>query len=192
MVFLALSLIGRAINGASVEGAAMKRPKTYSATPKEHRQTANWVLHYTNRAREKHKLPPLRRYLTLESAAQKHSNWMARNRRFFSRGTSGKQAARENICGILRRINHWREHIPIYGEAGSEKTRQEPGRWVDEKPRAQGQHFACWVQILGCGGSPFRRPHLCYSKLRWLTPRRNKRLSARRCEDPTNQIAGPS
>ena len=91
MVFLALSLIGRAINGASVEGAAMKRPKTYSATPKEHRQTANWVLHYTNRAREKHKLPPLRRYLTLESAAQKHSNWMARNRRFSHEGRQGSK-----------------------------------------------------------------------------------------------------
>ena len=91
MVFLALSLIGRVINEASVEGAAMKVPKTYSPTPKEHRQTASWVLHYTNRARERHKLPPLRRYLALESAAQKHSNWMARTKRFSHDGHHGSK-----------------------------------------------------------------------------------------------------
>ena len=86
MVFLMLSLIGRAIGNASVERGAMKAPKTYASTPKELRQTASWVLHYTNRARQRHRLPLLQRYLALESAAQKHSNWMARNRRFSMRG----------------------------------------------------------------------------------------------------------
>ena len=107
MVFLALSLIGRAINDASVEGAAMKTPKTYSPTPKEHWQTASWVLHYTNRARQRHKLSPLRRYLALESAAQKHSNWMARTRRFFPRWSQRKQTTPANVGGILWRFNHW-------------------------------------------------------------------------------------
>ena len=91
MVFLALSLIGRAISAASMGQAAMKVPKTYSPTPKEHRETARWVLHYTNRARERHKLPRLQRYLSLESAAQKHSNWMARNRRFSHDGRHGSK-----------------------------------------------------------------------------------------------------
>lgn len=89
MVFPILSLIGRAISDASVERAAMKAPKTYISTPKELRQTASWVLHYTNRARQRHKLPLLRRYLALESAAQKHSNWMARRRRFSHEGRQG-------------------------------------------------------------------------------------------------------
>lgn len=62
MVFLALNLIGCAIGGASVERAAMKAPKTRASTPKELPQTASWLLHYTNRARERHKLSPLRRY----------------------------------------------------------------------------------------------------------------------------------
>ena len=89
MVFLILSLIGRAIGNAGVERAAMKAPKTYASTPKELRQTASWVLHYTNRARQRHRLPPLQRYLALESAAQKHSNWMARNGRFSHKGRHG-------------------------------------------------------------------------------------------------------
>lgn len=88
MVFLALNLIGRAIGGASVERAAMKAPKTRASTPKELPQTASWLLHYTNGARERHKLSPLRRYLALESAAQKHSNRMARNQRFSHEGVA--------------------------------------------------------------------------------------------------------
>ena len=91
MVFLALGLIGRAISNAGVERAAMKAPKTYTPTPKEHRQTASWVLHYTNRARERHKLPPLKRYLALESAAQKHSNWMARRGQLSHDGHHGSK-----------------------------------------------------------------------------------------------------
>ena len=91
MVFLALSLIGRAISDANIESAAMQAPKTYTPTPKEHRQTASWVLHHTNRARQRQKLPPLRRYLALESAAQKHSNWMARNRHFSHNGHRGSK-----------------------------------------------------------------------------------------------------
>lgn len=89
MVLPALSLIGRVISSASVERAAMKAPKTYASTPKELRQTASWVLHYTNRARQRHRLPLLQRYLALESAAQKHSNWMARNKRFSHEGRHG-------------------------------------------------------------------------------------------------------
>ena len=89
MVFLALSLVGRAISDVSVERGAMKAPDTFRATPKELRQTASWVLHYMNRARQRHKLPNLQRYLALESAAQKHSNWMARNKRFSHEGRRG-------------------------------------------------------------------------------------------------------
>ena len=103
MVFLALSLMGRLINDISVHGAAMKAPKTYCATPKEHRQTASWVIHYTNRARNRHDLPPLQRYLALESAAQKHSNWMARTKRFSHDGHHGskphQQMAEESYRG---------------------------------------------------------------------------------------------
>ena len=89
MILLLLSLVGRAISDVSVERAAMKAPKTYASTPKELRQTASWVLHYTNRARQRHRLPHLQRYLALESAAQKHSNWMARNTRFSHKGRRG-------------------------------------------------------------------------------------------------------
>ena len=91
MVFLALSLLGRAVNTVSVERAATKAPKTYAPTPREYRQVASWVLHYTNRARQKHKLASLQRYLALESAAQKHSNWMARTRRFSHQGRQGSK-----------------------------------------------------------------------------------------------------
>ena len=89
MVFLALSLLGRAVNTASMERAATRAPKTYVATPKEYRQVASWVLHYTNQARQKYKLASLQRYLALESAAQKHSSWMARTKRFSHEGRQG-------------------------------------------------------------------------------------------------------
>ena len=89
MIFLVLSLIGRAIGNVVVERAAAKAPKTYASTPKELRQTATWVLYYTNRARRRHGLGPLRRYLALESAAQKHSNWMARHKRYSHKGRRG-------------------------------------------------------------------------------------------------------
>ena len=119
MVFLSLSLLGGAISDASVERAAMKAPRRYRPTPKEHHQTAGWVLHYTNRARERHRLQPLRRYLALESAAQKHSDWMARTRRFSHDGHHGSkphhrmraesfggQTTGENIYRYPRRRDH--------------------------------------------------------------------------------------
>ena len=78
MVLFLLSIIGRAMNRASVARSASNPPKGYKKTPQKHLETARWILDYTNQARKRHKLPSLGRYLALESAAQKHSIWMSK------------------------------------------------------------------------------------------------------------------
>ena len=57
----------------------LRQPKRFYATPKTHVDTARFVIRYTNQARARHNLQPLSRYLSLQSAAQGHSNWMARH-----------------------------------------------------------------------------------------------------------------
>ena len=78
MFFFLLSIIMRGIRHSSLERSATKVPKKRKKATKRHQDTVRWVLHYTNQTRKEHKLVPFTRYITLESAAQKHSNWMER------------------------------------------------------------------------------------------------------------------
>ena len=75
-----------------------RQPQTHKKTPKEHQKTGHWVIYYTNAARNKHSVPsglvpeyfePLSRDLRLQSAAQRHSNYMAESGRYGHRGRKG-------------------------------------------------------------------------------------------------------
>ena len=93
MIFLLFRLLGSFFSG----GINACRPKRVYATPKREIITAKWILRYTNQARSRHGLRPLVRQEVLQSAAQGHSNWMARHA--FShtgvRGTSPHQRIEE-------------------------------------------------------------------------------------------------
>ena len=80
--------------------SAMRNRLTYDAarspptngfwrTPSKHSSTAQWIIRYTNQARAKHNRRPLRRYVRLQSAAQEHSDWMARTGSFGHQGHHG-------------------------------------------------------------------------------------------------------
>ena len=58
------------------ENERHSRPPDFQATPRAHKKTAAWVVRYTNDARRKAGLAPLKRYLKLQSVAQEHSFWM--------------------------------------------------------------------------------------------------------------------
>ena len=79
MFGLLLWLVSAIFREGSLSRNRLRRPKRFCTTPKSHIKTAKWVIRYTNRARANHKISPLGRYLMLQSAAQEHSNWMARN-----------------------------------------------------------------------------------------------------------------
>ncbi len=57
-----------------------RRPSRMFTTPWVHKTTAAWVFNYTNRERKKHGRQPFKRYLILQSAAQGHSDWMAKHK----------------------------------------------------------------------------------------------------------------
>ena len=79
MIGLLFWLLSAIFRGASLSRHRLRRPKRFYATPKVHLETARRVIQYTNQARARHNLQPLSRYLALQSAAQGHSNWMARH-----------------------------------------------------------------------------------------------------------------
>ena len=79
MIGLLYWLLSTIVREASLGRNRLRRPKRFYATPKTHADTARWVIRYTNQARASHNLRPLSRYLALQSAAQGHSNWMARH-----------------------------------------------------------------------------------------------------------------
>lgn len=79
MVGLLYWLLSGILRETSLSRNRLRRPKRFYTTPKAHNYTARWVIRYTNQARASHNLQPLSRYLALQSAAQGHSNWMARH-----------------------------------------------------------------------------------------------------------------
>ena len=109
MFFFLLSMVLRGIRQSSVEQSANKVPKKRKKATKRHQDTVRWVLHYTNQARKKHKLAPFTRYLALESAAQKHSNWMERKGVCDHTGSGGsdphERMKREGFSGDLTAEN---------------------------------------------------------------------------------------
>ena len=56
MLFFLLNMVLRGIRHSSVEQSATKVPKKRKKATKRHQDTDRWVLHYTNQARNKHKL----------------------------------------------------------------------------------------------------------------------------------------
>ena len=54
-----------------------RMPKYFVRTPRTYRPMANWVIVYTNAARKRLGMRPLKRHLYLQSSAQGHSDWMA-------------------------------------------------------------------------------------------------------------------
>ena len=79
MIGLLFWLLSAIFREASLSRNRLRQPKRFYSTPKTHIETARWVTRYTNQARARHNLQPLSRYLALQSAAQGHSNWIARH-----------------------------------------------------------------------------------------------------------------
>ena len=79
MIGLLFWLLSAIFREAGLSRNRLRRPDRFYSTPKAHVDTARWVIRYTNQARARHNLKPLSRYLALQSAAQGHSNWMARH-----------------------------------------------------------------------------------------------------------------
>ena len=109
MLFFLLNMVLSGIRHSSVEQSATKVPKKRKEATKRHQDTVRWVLHYTNQARNKHKLAPFTRYLALESAAQEHSNWMQRKGVCDHTGSGGsnphERMRREGFSGDLTAEN---------------------------------------------------------------------------------------
>ena len=72
-------LLGAIIPQIRLATSKRTRPRPFWMTPWPHRATAAWVFRYTNNERRKAGLPPFKRYLMLQSAAQGHSAWAAQN-----------------------------------------------------------------------------------------------------------------
>ena len=87
------SLLRAVFRALDLKNGRLRKPPNFVRTPKEHRQTAEWIVRYTNRARAANNLPKLERYLAIQSAAQGHSRWMARTKSFTHAGQWGTSAA---------------------------------------------------------------------------------------------------
>ena len=69
----------RLVTAIFKDRSPLRQPRRVFLTPKRHIGTARWVIIYTNQARARHGLRPLARHLVLQSAAQGHSDFMARH-----------------------------------------------------------------------------------------------------------------
>ena len=137
----------RLVSAIFKDRSRLHRPRRVFSTPKRHIGTARWVMIYTNQARARSGLRPLARHLVLQSAAQGHSDFMARHAYSHTgvRGTSPHERMKE---------------LGFSGNMTAENIFKYPSRH-DRKKLAKGL-------VDGWMKSPGHRANILNSKLKYI------------------------
>ena len=143
-----LWLVWAIVRSLLVHFSRHRVPRRFVRTPRKHRSMAWWVIFYTNQARRRNGKGSLSRHLVLQSAAQRHSDWMGSTKTLSHAGPHGITPHRR---------------IRVAGYAGGTT-----GENIYKYPMAKGQRKLAKKLVDGWMNSPGHRANILHGAFRYI------------------------